>query len=119
MAIKKIKKRVFGSNMFRVKEDPNEWTEKDIDHLARVLIRVSKKSPIKMITYNGVGTRRKLRKGAKRDNRPSHQTWGSKYTDGPQGQYMDFEVEFEYKCSKATRKTNIEDIKMLLLMELI
>lgn len=118
--VKTIKKRVFGNNCgFTVKEDPNTWTESDIDHLARVLIRVSKKSPIKMITYNGVGSQYNMRIGKNIHKRPSHETWGNKFIDGEYGSFMDFDVQYEIKCSKTSRKTNLEDIKMLLIMEVL
>lgn len=92
--IKIVKKRVFGNNSgFHVKEDPNTWTEGDLEHLSRVIIRVSKKFPIKMITYNGVN---------------NYKQYSTKF--------MDFDIKFD-TSSKSNRNTNLKDIKMMLIME--
>lgn len=105
----KIKKRIFGNNSgFKIKDDPNEWTERDVEYMARLLIRVSKKNKIKMIRFNGVD--------GINNPRSIKYTWSSTY--GETREFMDFDVEFDERI-KNSRKTNLEDIKMMLIMEVL
>lgn len=111
--LKKVKKRIFSSNLFKVKEDPNDWDRQDLEYMARCIVRVSKKSPIKMVNFVGTGTAKELRV-----KKEPGETWNSKYSDRYK-RYLEFEVEYEIKTPKTSRKTNIEDVIMLLVMESI
>ena len=117
MVVKRVKKRIFGNNVgFKVKGDPNTWTEQDLDHMCRVLIRTSRKSPIKMITFHGVKHTAPLSSTGHWWKKSPSKNW-SDHT--PRGKYMDFEVEFETKCPKVGRKLCMDDIKMMLIMEVL
>jgi len=108
---RKVTKRIFSSNLFKVKKDPDKWTLRDYEHMAKCIVRLSKKNPIKMINYVGSGNRieRKVEKIG--------DTWGSRY--GGWQDYLEFEVELDLNAPKKNRKTNMDDVILLLLMETI
>ncbi len=119
--VKTITKRIFGNNAgFRVKEDPNDWNASDVDHMARCIIRASKKHPIKLVQLRGAGHRRCV------ENRVAFKD-GGKWGNAPEnwnqfdanGRYLEFEIQVETKCPRQSRKTCMEDIRMMLIMEVL
>jgi len=108
---RKVTKRVFSSNLFKVKKDPDEWTRRDFEHMAKCIVRVSKKNPITMVNYVGSGNR--IEPIVSKDGN----TWGTRYRGWED--YLEFEVELELTAPKTKRKENMDDVITLLLMETI
>jgi hypothetical protein len=103
-----IIKKVFRTQGFDIKPDVQDWVLADLEHMARVIIRKTKKCPIVAVNYMGIW----------HDNKPIavNETWADL---NPRGSYMKFEVILERKVPKGSRRTNIEDILNQLVMEAI
>lgn len=103
-----IIKKVFRTEGFDIKPNVQDWVLEDLEHMARVIIRKSKKHPIVTVTYMGIW----------HDNKPIAEN--DALADlNPRGNYMKFEVVLERKVPKGSRRTNLEDILNQLVMEAI
>ena len=92
-------------------EDPNEWTRSEYEHMAKCIVRVTKKCPITMVNYLGSGNMKERRVKKTGD------TWNTRY--GGREDFLEFEVQYEADGPKTKRNTNLEDVIMLLVMESI
>lgn len=117
MVIKKQKRIYSNSGFFELKSDPNDWSERDVDYMAGIILKAVGKHPITMITYQGIhqkGTVSMIKNGRVIPNK-RHAHW----TNDHIGQYMLFDLHFEKKVPRTTRKSNLNDIIMQLLIECI
>ena len=94
---KMIIKKIFKSGDFDINPDPNDWVLDDLEHMARVIIRKTRKHPVVSVNYVGI--------------------W---HNNSPKcGSYMRFEVVLETKVPKTARKQNLDDIINQLVLEAI